>query len=123
MTPTPKTYQSFCDNPDNNPSGTEADQITFAELTSAIYDTSTNTSKNEDQMMPEVLMDMGSATGMNGGLIVFVETTDKLGGTAQVLHNITVHPNDDHCNVPFAFYNDVGDGAVESIPLSKGPDD
>ena len=36
---------------------------------------------------------MGSTTGMNGDLIVFVETPYKIGGTIQFLHNIAVHPS------------------------------
>ena len=66
------------------------------------------------------MTDMGPATiGMNGGLIVFVEETDKLGGSIQVLHNIVVNPRGDHQNVTFTYYNDVKDRAVESVPFQK----
>ena len=114
-----QTYNTFCEDPTNNPSGTEAERIKFATLTSAISDTTTNTSKNEDQMLTQVMTDMGPATGMNGGLIVFVEAINKLGGTIQVLHNIAVHPSGDQHNVPFVFYNDVKDWAVESVTFQK----
>ena len=56
---------------------------------------------------------------MNGSLIVFVEETDQLGGTLQVLHNITVNPQDEHRNPVFTYYNDVKDGDVETIPFQK----
>ena len=70
-------------------------------------------------MLVEVLTDLRPAIGMNGGLIVFVEETDQLGGTLQVLHNITTNSGDKHRNAVFAYYNDVEDGDVESIPFQK----
>ena len=76
MTPK-KTYRKFFGDPANNPSGTEEDRVEFARLTSALYDTSTNTSKNGDQLLTEVMTNTGPATGMNGCLIVFAEETDK----------------------------------------------
>ena len=111
----PKTYRLFYENPDNNPSGSEAERLEFAKITSAIYDTS----KNEDEMLTEVMIDIGLATEMNGGHILFVEATNKLGGTVQVLHNMVVHPSGDHCNAPFDFYNYVEIGAVESVLFQK----
>ena len=52
-----------------------------------------------------------------GGLIVFVEEIDKLGGSIQALHNVAMNPRGDHQNVAFAYYDDVEDGAVDSIPF------
>ena len=66
------------------------------------------------------MTDMGTATKMNGSLIICVEETDKLGGSTQVLHNVAVNPRGDHRIVAFAYYNDVEDRAVESIPFQKG---
>ena len=114
-----KTYRDFCGDPSNDPSGTAEERVEFSRLTAALYDTTINTSKNEDQLLVEVMTDMGPATGINGGLIVFVEETDKLGGAIQVLHNVTVNPRGDHRNVAFIYYNDVEDVAVESIPFQK----
>ena len=114
-----KTHCEICGDPANDPSGTEEDRVKFARLTSALYDISTNTFKNEEQLLTEVMTDMEPATGMNGGLIVFVEDTSKLGGTIQVLHNVAVNPRGDHQNVAFSFYNDVKDRAVEFVPFKK----
>ena len=104
----PKTYHRFCENPHNNPSGSEGKRLKFSELTSTIF----STSNNQDEMTTEVMIDMGPVAGMNDGLIVFMKTPDELGGTIQVLHNIIVHPSGKSCNVPFAFFNVVEDGAV-----------
>jgi len=114
-----KTYLDFCGDLSNDPFGTVEERVEFATLTAAHYDTTTPSSKNEDQLLVEVMIDMGPATGMNGGLIVFVEETGKLGGTLQVLHKIAVTPRDDHQNVVFTYYNDVKDGDVETIPFQK----
>ena len=54
---------------------------------------------------------------MNGGLIDFVEATDKLGITLQVIHNIAPNPGDDHRNVVFAYYNDVEEVKVGIVYL------
>ena len=114
MTPK-KTYLDFCGDPVNDPFGTAEEQSIIA----AHYDTTINTSKNEDQLLVEVLTNLGPTAGMNGGLIVFVDETDQLGGTLQILHNITVNPQDEHRNVVFTYYNDVKDGDVETIPFQK----
>ena len=76
-----KTYFDLYGDPSNDPSGTVEERVKFARLTAALYDTTTNTSKNEDQLLTEVMTDIRLATGMNDGLIVFVEETGKLGGT------------------------------------------
>ena len=75
-----KTYCDFCGDPANDPSGTAEERVEFARLTSALYDTTISTSKNEYQLHTEVMTNMGPVTGMNGGLIVFMEETEKLGG-------------------------------------------
>ena len=89
-----KSYLDLCGDPSNDPFATSEERVKFSTLTAARYDTTAPNSKNEDQLLVEVLIDLGPATGMNGGLIVFVEEIDKLGGTLQVLHNITVNPRD-----------------------------
>ena len=48
-----------------------------------------------------------------------MEVSDKLGGTLQVLHNITVNPRDEYLKVVFVYYNDVEDGDVATIPFQK----
>ena len=35
------------------------------------------------------------------------------------MHNIAPNPGDDHCNIAFAYYNDVEEGEVETIPFLK----
>ena len=113
-----KTHLDLCGDLSNDPFGTAEEHVEFATLTAAHFDTTAPNSKNEDQLLVEVLTNLGPATGMNGGLIVFVEETDELGCTLQVLHNITVNPRDDYRNV-FAYYNDVEDGDMETIPFQK----
>ena len=113
----PKTYRALCENPDNDPYSSEAERKDFAQLATALFDTTTNTSKNEDQLLPEVMMDVGPANGMNGGLVVFMERRDHLGGTLQFLHNIALHTSGDNHNVAFAYFGDVEDGGVESVPF------
>ena len=114
-----KTYLTLCGDSTNDPVDTPAGRIQYATSTAARYDTTSPNSKNEDLMLVEALTDLGPAAGMNGGLIVFVEETDQLGGTLQVIHNITPNPGDDHRNVVFAYYNDVEEGEVESNPFLK----
>ena len=117
----PKTYRAFCGKPENNPHSSEEDRKDFAQLAIAHFDTTTTNSKNEDQLLEEVMMDVGPSSGMNGGLITFMEKTDELGGTLQFLHNVSKHtiPGDNR-NVPFIYFGDVEDGEVESIPFMKG---
>ena len=77
----PKTYCVFCEKDDNNPHSSEEYRKDFAQLATAHFDTTTTNSKNEDQLLVKVLMDVGPASGMNGGLITFMEKPDELGGT------------------------------------------
>ena len=118
MAPT-KAYLTLCGDSTKDPVDTPAGKIQYASSTAARYDTTSPTSKNEDLMLVEALTNLGPDAGMNGGLIVFVEATDKLGGTLQVIHNIAPNPGDDHHNVVFAYYNDVEEGEVETIPFLK----
>ena len=118
MTP-PKTYRVFCEKAENNPHSSEEDRKDLAQLATAHFDTITTNSKNKDQLLVEVLMDVGPASGMNGGLITFMEKPDELGGILQFLHNISVHTSKDHYNVPFAYFDDVEDGEVESVLFQK----
>ena len=65
-------------------------------------------------------MDVGPLSGMNGGLIKFMETTDVPGGTLQFLHGTSFHTtHSDNRNAPFIYYRDVKDGEVKSIPFLK----
>ena len=107
-----KTYLDVCGDPSNDPSGTTKEWVRFARLTSILYDTTANTSKSKDVLLAEVMANVGPATKMNGGLIVFVEETDKLRGSIQVCHNNTENPRGDYRNVTFAYYNNNEDGAV-----------
>ena len=70
--------------------------------------------------MEEVMMDVGPGSGMNSGLITFMEKSDELGGTLQFLHNVSKHtiPGDNR-NTSFIYFGDVEDGEVESIPFMK----
>ena len=89
-------------------------------MATANFDTTTANSLNEDLLSIEVLMDVGPASGMKGGLITFMETTDEPGGTLQFLHGVSLHTTPgDNRNVPFIYYGDVEDGEVESIPFMK----
>ena len=108
----PKTYRAFCEKAENNPHSSEEDRKDFARLATVHFDTTTTNSKNEDQLLVEVLMDVGPASGMNGGIITFMEKPDELGGILQFLHNIYVHTSGDNHNVPFAYFGDVKDGEV-----------
>ena len=119
MAPKKIYYLNSCGDPSNNPFGKTEERVEFATLTTTHYDTTAPTSKNEDELLAEVMTEMGTTTGMNGGLIVFVEETDKLGGTLKVLHNIAVNQRDDYQNVVFAYYNDVENGDVETILFQK----
>ena len=110
----PKAYRVFCEKDENNPHSSEEDRNDFAQLATAHFDTTITNSKNEDQLLVEVLMDVGPASGMNGGLIVFMEKTDELGGTLQFLHNISVHTSGENRNVLFAYFGNVEDKEVES---------
>ena len=65
----PKTYLALCEKAENNPHSSEEERNDFAQLATALFDTTTNTAKNEDQLMVEVMMDVGSANGMNGSLM------------------------------------------------------
>mmetsp|Transcript_31582 Transcript_31582/g.35347 ORF Transcript_31582/g.35347 Transcript_31582/m.35347 type:complete len:152 (+) Transcript_31582:224-679(+) len=115
----PKTYRAFCEKAENNPHSSEEGRNDFAQLATAHFDITTATSKNEDQLLVEVMMNVGPASGMNGGLIVFMEKCDKLGGTLQFLHNVSLHTSGENCNVPFAYFGDFEEGEVESIPFQK----
>ena len=98
----PKTYRAFCDKAENNPQSSEEDRKNFAELATSNFDTTTTNSKNEDNLLVEVMMDVVPSSGMNGGLITFMETTDVPGGTLQFLHGVSLHTTPgDNRNVPF----------------------
>ena len=117
----PKSYSAFCGKADNNPQTTEEDRREFAQLATANFDTTTANSMNEDELLKEVMMDVGPLNGMNGGLVTFMETPDVLGGTLQFLHGVSLHTaRDANRNVAFVYYGDVEDGNVESIPFVKG---
>ena len=73
-----KTYLALCGGSSNNLCGTAEERVQYTTSTAACYDTAAPNSKNEDLMLMEVLTDLGTATGMNFGLIVFVEETDQL---------------------------------------------
>ena len=62
-----KTCLDFCGYPSNDPSSTVVERVEFVRLIAALYDTTTNTSMNEDNLLIEVMTNMGPATGMNGG--------------------------------------------------------
>ena len=111
----PKTYRALCEKADNDPYSSEAERKDFTQLVTTLFDTTTDTAKNKGQLLPEVMMDVGPAIGMNGGLVVFMETRDKLGGTLQFLHNIALHTSGDNCNAAFAYFGNVEDGGVESV--------
>mmetsp|Transcript_42607 Transcript_42607/g.48267 ORF Transcript_42607/g.48267 Transcript_42607/m.48267 type:complete len:191 (-) Transcript_42607:1462-2034(-) len=115
----PKTYSALCEKAKNNPHSSEEGRNDFAQLATAHFDTTTNTSKNKDQLLVEVMMDVGPASGMNGGLIAFIEKCDKLGGTLQFLHNVSLHTSGENCNVTFAYFGDVEEGEFESVPFQK----
>ena len=68
----PKTYRDFCVKAENNPHSSEEDRKDFAQLATAHFDTTTTNSKNEDELLVEVMMDVGPLSGMNGGLITFI---------------------------------------------------
>ena len=87
----PKTYLAFCGKAENNPQSSEEDRKDFAELVTSNFDTTTTNSKNEDELLVEVMMDVGPASCMNGGLITFMEKTDEPGGTLQFLHGVSLH--------------------------------
>ena len=67
-----KSYGAFCGRVDNNPHSSEEERKDFARLVLANFDTTTPNSKNEDQLLVEVMMDLGPGSGMNCGLIVFM---------------------------------------------------
>ena len=120
MAPT-KTYRAFCGKAGNNPQSSEEDRKEFAESATANFDTTTTNSKNKDELLTEVMMDVGPLSGKNGGLITFMETTDVPGGTLQLLHGTSLYTTrDDNRNVAFIYYGDVEDGGNESIPFLKG---
>ena len=81
----PKTYLALCEKAEKNPHSSEEDRNDFAQLATSHFDTTTTntttTSKKKDQLLVEIIMDLGLASGMNGGLIVFMEKRNKLGGT------------------------------------------
>ena len=116
----PKTYLAFCERAENNPHSSEEDRNDFAQLATTHFDTTTANSKNEDQLLVEVMMDVGPANGMKSGLVAFMEACDKLGGTLQFLHNVSLHTSGENCNVAFAFFGDVEEGEVKSVPFQKG---
>lgn len=60
---------------------------------------------------------MGPANEMNDGIIVLSKTPDNVGCTIKVLHNIADHSNRNHHGIPFVYFNDVKDGAVEVVPF------
>ena len=116
----PRNYRDFCGKAENNPDSSEEDRKEFAQLATANFDTTTANSLNEDLLSIEVLMDVGPASGMKGGLITFMETIDEPGGTLQFLHGVSLYTTPgDNRNVPFIYYGDVEDGEVESIPFMK----
>ena len=55
----PKTYHALCEKADNDPYGSEVERKDLAQLAIALFDTTTNTTKNEDQLLVEVMMDVG----------------------------------------------------------------
>ena len=115
-----KSYRAFCGRVDNDPHSSEEERKDFARLVLANFDTTTPNSKNEDQLLEDVLLDAGPGSGMVGGLLTFMETTDEPGGTLQFLHNIYKHTvHGDNRNVSFIYFGDVEDGEVESIPFQK----
>ena len=116
-----KSYGAFCGKVDNKPHSSEDERKDFAQLVLANFNTTTPNAKNEDQLLDVVLMDVGLGSGMVGGLITFMETTDEVGGTIQFLHNIYKHTvHGENRNVSFIYFGDVEDGEVESIPFQKG---
>ena len=72
-----KIYLNLCGDSSNGQFGTAEEPVKFSTSTAACYDITAPVSKNEDQLLVvEVLTNLGPATGMSGGLIVFVEETD-----------------------------------------------
>ena len=96
------TYSSLCEDPERDPAGVEDDMIESVEITMSFWDTSSPNSKNSDDLQKDVLLDLGIANRMNGGIGVFVETTDHPGGTLQVLHNIYPFSGAAHLGTLFA---------------------
>ena len=112
-------YASLCEDPERDPSGAEDDMIECVESTMSFWDTSAPDSKNSDDLQKDVLLDLGIANGMNGGIGVFVETTDHPGGTLQVLHNICPFSGAAHQGTLFAYPNGVQNKEVEVIPFQQ----
>lgn len=61
------------------------------DITMSFWNSTANNYKNEIELLNNVKLDLGISNGMNGGVMVFVETVDKQGGTHQVIHNIIKH--------------------------------
>ena len=84
------------------------------------WDTSAPNSLNAVDLHKEVLLDFGTTDGMTGGIGVFVETVDKIGGTLQILHNMCPHiPRGNHRGTEFAYLNDIRSKDVEIIPFQE----
>ena len=57
---------------------------------------------------------------MTGGIGVFVETVDKVGGTLQILHNICPNiPRGTHRGAKFAYLNNVQSHDIEVVPFQE----
>ena len=63
MAPT-KSYGAFCGKADNNTHSSEEERKDFAQLVVAHFDTTTANSKNKDQLLDEIMMDVGPGSGM-----------------------------------------------------------
>ena len=59
-----KSYGAFCGKVDNNPHSSNKERKEFARLVLANFDTTTPNSKNEDQLLEDVLLDVGPGSGM-----------------------------------------------------------
>ena len=81
----PTSYQELCDDPANNPLGQGPALIN--EITSIYrgWKTDNDGHNNQLQVLEEITLDM--ASGMIGGICVFVEG-DHPGGRLHVLHGI-----------------------------------